>query len=149
MPGTITVSVRGDMSPLRKELKRVASTPVNLRFDSAPLGRIKGDLGEFEKSLAASNARVLAFGASAGIIMGVQSAFREMVNSALEVEKKLTEVNTVLNTSNTELQRFGSSLFDVARNIPIKTIPQPIKILKVITSSRNILPHRIPNIGKR
>jgi hypothetical protein len=40
-------------------------------------------------------------------------------------------------------------LFDVARNIPIKTIPQPIKILKVISSSKNILPHRIPNIGRK
>ena len=36
-----------------------------------PLGRINGQLGEFEKSLDASNARVLAFGASAKIYHGV------------------------------------------------------------------------------
>ena len=116
MPGSVTVHVHGDTSPLRKELKRLSKVPVDINFGGAPLGKIKGDLGEFEKSLAASNARVLAFGASAGIIMGVQQAFADMVRSSIEVEKKLTEINTVLNTSNAELQRFGSGLFDIAKN---------------------------------
>ena len=81
MPGSVTVHVHGDTSPLRKELKRLSKVPVDINFGGAPLGKIKGDLGEFEKSLAASNARVLAFGASAGIIMGVQQAFADMVKA--------------------------------------------------------------------
>ena len=90
--------------------------PVDVNFGGAPLGKIKGDLGEFEKSLAASNARVLAFGASAGLIMGVQTAFSEMVKSAVEVEKALIEINTVLNTSQTSLKAFGNELFEIAKN---------------------------------
>ena len=96
MPGSVTVKVHGDLSPLEKKLKGLSRVPVSVNFDGAPLGRIKGDLGEFEKSLAASIARVLAFGASAGLIMGVQDAFRQMVSSAVEVVKSLTEIKDIL-----------------------------------------------------
>ena len=116
MPGSVTVNVYGDTSPLRKELKKISRMPVDVNFGGAPLGKIKGDLGEFEKSLAASNARVLAFGASAGLIMGVQTAFSEIVKSAVEVEKALIEINTVLNTSQTSLKAFGNELFEIAKN---------------------------------
>ena len=61
-----------------------------------PLGRINGQLGEFEKSLDASNARVLAFGASAGAILAVKKAFVVTVKSAIEVEKSLQDINVIL-----------------------------------------------------
>ena len=79
-----------------------------------PLGRINGQLGEFEKSLDASNARVLAFGASAGAILAVKKAFTATVSSMIEVEKALTDINVILNTSTTNLKKFGSDLFTVA-----------------------------------
>lgn len=79
-----------------------------------PLGRINGQLGEFEKSLDASNARVLAFGASAGAILAVRKAFTATVKSMIEVEKSLQDINVVLNTSTTNLKKFGSDLFSVA-----------------------------------
>ena len=79
-----------------------------------PLGRINGQLGEFEKSLDASNARVLAFGASAGAILAVKKAFTATVASMIEVERSLQDINVILNTSTTNLKKFGSDLFTIA-----------------------------------
>jgi TP901 family phage tail tape measure protein len=81
----------------------------------SPLGRIRGELGEFDKSLAASNARVLAFGASAGSIFLVERAIRALVSSTVEVERELAQINTLLRLSSENLKTFGGELFDVAR----------------------------------
>jgi TP901 family phage tail tape measure protein len=83
---------------------------------SQPLGRITGQADEFTKSMSAANARVLAFGASVGIINAVSNAFAGLIKSTIEVEKSLTEINTVLNTSQDGLQKFGDRLFQVAKN---------------------------------
>ena len=69
---------------------------------------------EFEKSMAAANARVIAFGASAGLILQVQRALKETVRATIEVEKSLTDINVVLNTNTKGLEKFGDSLFKIA-----------------------------------
>jgi len=79
-----------------------------------PLGRINGQLGEFEKSLDASNARVLAFGASAGAILAVKKAFTATVKAAIEVEKSLQDINVILGATSANLKKFGSELFEIA-----------------------------------
>ena len=79
-----------------------------------PLGRINGQLGEFEKSLDASNARVLAFGASAGAILAVKKAFTATVKAAIEVEKSLKDINVILGATSQNLRKFGSDLFEIA-----------------------------------
>ena len=116
---TVTVDVRGDTKPLKREIDKLAGKKVSLNLDSknfsAPLGKIKGDLGEFDKSLAASNARVLAFGASAGAIYILQRALSETVKSTIAVEKALAEVNVILGASEKSLARFGNELFNVAK----------------------------------
>ena len=81
-----------------------------------PLGRISGSVSEFEKSLEAANARVVAFGASAGSIFIVQKALQSLVKSTIDVEKSLIEINTLLDLSSSELSRFGDRLFQVASN---------------------------------
>ena len=58
---------------------------------------VKAD--EFSKSMEASNARVIAFGASAGLIMGVDRALKAMVASAIKVEKAMMDVNIVMNAT--------------------------------------------------
>ena len=60
---------------------------------------------EFSKSLEASNARVIAFGASAGLIMNVDRALRAMVKTTIQVEKAMADVNVVMNVSNKQLDR--------------------------------------------
>jgi len=70
---------------------------------------------EFNKSLEASNARVIAFGASAGLIMQVDRALKAMVSSALKVEKAMADVNVVMNASVKTLDQFGKGMFKVAK----------------------------------
>ena len=81
-----------------------------------PLGRMSAKANEFTKSLEASNARVIAFGASAAIIGGVTTSFAQLFIQAQKVEKILTDINVVLGTTASNLQRFGDDLFKVARN---------------------------------
>jgi hypothetical protein len=81
-----------------------------------PLGRITGQADEFTKSMEAANARVFAFGASVGIINSVSSAFSSLVKNTIAVEKSLTEINSVFQKSSSELDKFGNSLFNVAKN---------------------------------
>ena len=89
-------------------------TGLDTKSFSQPLGKIKGQLGEFEKSLEASNARVVAFGASAGSIYLLTDAFKSMVKSTIDVEKTLADINTVINASEKDIQSFGNTIFDVA-----------------------------------
>lgn len=83
---------------------------------SLALGKLSGQASEFEKSLAAANARVLAFGASAGIIAGVSMAIRGMVSETIKVEKTLTDINVLLGKSSKGIEQFGNSLFSIAKS---------------------------------
>ena len=64
---------------------------------SQPLGRITGKADEFTKSMEAANARVLAFGASVGVLGAITKAFKDLVTTTIEVEKQLANINTILN----------------------------------------------------
>ena len=79
-----------------------------------PLGRITGQVTEFEKSMEAANARVLAFGASAGSIYVIKSAFDKLVSSTIEVEKALADINVVLGLGSTSLKSFSNEMFKAA-----------------------------------
>ena len=86
---TLGVNTRAAEAAIdRLSRKKVHLGGVNSRNFTVPLGRIQGQLGEFNKSLMASNARVLAFGASAGAIMAVSKGFTELVKATINVEKK-------------------------------------------------------------
>jgi TP901 family phage tail tape measure protein len=100
--------------PLRLNLQ--VSGGNNLRSLSQPLGRITGDLTQFQSSLDASVARVLAFGASASVMAGVGTAMRKLVEVGIEVEKTLTDINVVFQLSQSELSKFSSGMFEVARS---------------------------------
>ena len=83
---------------------------------SQPLGRITGRADEFTKSMEAANARVLAFGASVGVLTTVTRAFKELVTTTISVEKQLTSINTILGGTASSLSEFSSEIFNVARN---------------------------------
>lgn len=89
---------------------------INGRSFTQPLGRITAQANEFTKSLEASNARVIAFGASVGIINAVSDAFKGLVAETVKFEKTLADINVILNASNSSLQKFGDNLFRVAKN---------------------------------
>lgn len=90
--------------------------PAGFQNLAQPLGKITGLATEFEKSIAASNARVLAFGASVGIINGVQNALSDLVKSGIEVQKTLTEIGAISGQSGDQLRKFGNDIFDAAKN---------------------------------
>ena len=118
----LEIDVVANIRAAQKQIEALVSKPYTLNFNSkgggfaAPLGKIKGQLGEFEKSLEASNARVIAFGASASAIYAVEKALSESVKAAIEVEKALKDINVILNLTDKSLAQFGTSLFDIAKN---------------------------------
>lgn len=122
---TITLGVRADLTQFEQDILSATAKatarmkPINLQLNngvSQPLGKITGDISQFNKSLDAASARVLAFSASVGIINGVVKGFRDLVKETIAVEKALTDINVVLNTNQQGLDNFSNSLFDIARN---------------------------------
>lgn len=86
-----------------------------LRSLSQPLGRLTGQADEFTKSLDAANARVLAFGASVGVVNAVSNAFKALVNSTIEVEKAITEISVVGDQFNGKTKQLSQGLFNIAK----------------------------------
>jgi TP901 family phage tail tape measure protein len=116
-----TISVGADTRQLEKDIQSALSRDFkfkgfNEKAFTQPLGRITGASNEFQKSLDASNARVIAFGASAGSIFAVEKAFVNLIKSTIDVEKSLTDINIILNTTSKGLEKFGADLFTVAKD---------------------------------
>jgi TP901 family phage tail tape measure protein len=82
---------------------------------SQPLGRLTGQADEFTKSLDAANARVLAFGASVGVVNAVTSAFKSLVSSTIEVEKAITAISIVGDKFTGKTKELGQGLFKIAK----------------------------------
>ena len=121
MQADINAIVGADTRLLDEQLRKLAAKPYKLNFSisqdaTGALGKIRSQLGEFDRSLAASNARVLAFGASAGAMYGVTRSLKEMVRVTVDVEQKMTSINSILQAGRTEFQKFGNSLFKIARD---------------------------------
>ena len=96
--------------------KNKINLKINERQFRQPLGRITSDLNDFESAMKASNARVLAFGASTAVLGGVVKAFKDVADATLQVEKNLADINRILNLSVGSLQKFSTQLFDISRN---------------------------------
>jgi TP901 family phage tail tape measure protein len=118
----ISVDVGGNTAKLRQQINQVAKQPLVIdvqagaRGAAQPLGKLSGQITEIDKSLAAANARVIAFGAAAGSIFALQNAVVSLFQSFVNTEKKLQDINVILNLSQKNLASFGSSLFDIAGN---------------------------------
>ena len=115
------ISVGADTRQLERDIQSALSKDFkfkgfNEKAFTQPLGRITGAANEFQKSLDASNARVIAFGASAGLIYTVEKAFTDLIKTTIDVQKSLTDINVILNTNSEGLAKFGQRLFDIAKN---------------------------------
>jgi TP901 family phage tail tape measure protein len=99
------------LSQVRRAMTSGAGAGKQMEF---ALGRITGKANEFQKSLDASAARVVAFGATAGVLHNLSGAFKRLLSSAIEVEHALTEINTLLTLSSKDLAKFSADLFRVA-----------------------------------
>ena len=128
MAQAVTLTVGGDTRALLKEVdKALKLIDQKLEKTGRAGGKSTHVLGsglssataeaqKFDKSMNAAYARVLAFGASAGIINKVTQAFSSLVSSTIEVEKSLKDINVILGASAKGLERFSSGLFKVAKD---------------------------------
>jgi TP901 family phage tail tape measure protein len=78
------------------------------------LGRISSDVDMFSKSIEAASARVAAFGATVSIYYAITRGIQGLIRETINFEKRLADVNVILNVSSSQLKRFGSDLFTVA-----------------------------------
>jgi TP901 family phage tail tape measure protein len=78
------------------------------------LSAATANANEFTKALNASHARVLAFGASAGVVYGVARAMSEVVKSTIDVEKSLKDINVILGETTSGMEKMGHKLFQIA-----------------------------------
>ena len=104
-------ALQTSLSGLTRNTQNFNKNPIISKNFTQPLGKITGAANEFTKSLEASNARVLAFGASAGAIFAVQKAMSELVKTTISVEQALTDINVLLNVSNKDFKKFSDGLF--------------------------------------
>jgi TP901 family phage tail tape measure protein len=88
---------------------------INEKGFRQPLGRITGDLDKFESALAASNARVIAFGASTAVIGGITKAFKELATTTIRVQKAFIDINRILSVSNAQFDKFSTELFNIGK----------------------------------
>jgi len=92
-------------------------------MDSNSLNRIQSQITntlskttrDFDSNLQRAEKRILSFTSVAGIIYTVQKGFTELVKSTIEIEKSLTDINVIVNTSSREMKKFGDELFKVAK----------------------------------
>jgi TP901 family phage tail tape measure protein len=113
-----TLKVTLDSRGAEQQIQQLTSRNygIKLNIDSQPLGRITGQLSEFNKSMDAANARVVAFGASAGAIAILEKSFSALISSTIEVQKSLKDIQVVMEASDAVIAKFGKNLFEVAKN---------------------------------
>ena len=114
----VTQKVDAALARIRSQAKGVnfGDGARSLEKLSRPLGRITGQASEFQKSLEASNARVLAFGASVAVINKLSQAFGALVANTIKIEASFAKINTILGGTEQELRQFGDGIFRVAQN---------------------------------
>ena len=123
--GTIDIGINVPAAEIRKAEQQLGAlfnkaqsfnkNPIVSKNFTQPLGRITGAANEFNKSLEASNARVIAFGASAGAIFAVQSAMSALVKTTIQVEQQLKNIEVLLGATDKEFRRFSEGLYKTAQ----------------------------------
>ena len=126
MAEDIRISVGADTTQMESQIAnaaRKATVVIRPTIDSkglekisAPLGRITGQADEFSKSMEAANARVLAFGASVGVLNAVAKSFQNIVTASTQVEASLKEIQVATGETSGNLEKLGKGIFEVARS---------------------------------
>ena len=113
--GSVTTTLDLDTRKAIQQYNRFQQTVSRGRGRDSVFGAISGDAREFESSLGKATNRVVAFGAAAAIFAGVAQATRAFAASIIEVDKNLAAINVNLGQSAEGLKKFGSNLFEIAR----------------------------------
>ena len=120
----LNLSVAFNPIDLQNAINSVINRQYNIRGINTssirrPLGSITAAASEFEKSMEAANARVLAFGATAGSIYVVKKAFDLLVSSTVDVERQMVEINSILGLTSKQLGQFSSDIFSAANSVSV------------------------------
>ena len=120
----LNLSVAFNPVDLQNAINSVINRQYNIRGINTssirrPLGSITAAASEFEKSMEAANARVLAFGATAGSIYVVKKAFDLLVSSTVDVERQMVEINSILGLTSKQLGQFSSDIFSAANSVSV------------------------------
>jgi TP901 family phage tail tape measure protein len=122
-PVTVNANLNFNPASVRAAGNQVQSAFGNINLPSRAvnnfnnsLGRITGQASEFDKSINAATARVFAFGAAVSIINGISTAFKALISSTIEVEKRITEIGSIIGGTAEQLGQFKTAIFDVAKN---------------------------------
>lgn len=124
MPDAASVILQIDDREALKTLARIDAKAIsqferngyklNLKASSLPLGRITGDFDKFSASIEAAASRVLAFTATTTAVYGLATAINRLFTDSIKLEKQLSIIQSILQTSPSNLQKFSSALFDIA-----------------------------------
>ena len=79
------------------------------------LGRITGQADEFSKSMAAANARVIAFGASVGVINLATKAFQGLIKTSIDVEDQIKKISLSGGETYKNLSQVSKGLFEITK----------------------------------
>ncbi len=102
-----TRSVSSALSSVSKGI----SIPVTL-----PLGRLTGDVKQFEKSLDAATARVISFTTATKILYGIGGALRRITTDAIQVEYAMARISSILKTTSEDTKKFKNDLFALSNS---------------------------------
>lgn len=96
--------------------KKYRDAALSLRAYGNAFDSLKDKTSSFSKAMEAANDRVIAFGAATLTINGVRNAFFAMLQVTRDVQKSLKELQVISEASDSELKKYSTSLFEVARN---------------------------------
>lgn len=102
-----------DIAQISKRISKAGTFQINDKA-SAPLGRITGNVKDFDSSLNAATQRVVAFGAAAAVFNVLQNAFSNLVKSVINVEDSLAKINVNLGQSKEQIAGFADEIFKAA-----------------------------------
>jgi TP901 family phage tail tape measure protein len=116
----VTANAQGVYDEIIRQARRAEAIvkKIPLRIETKDLGGFKtltADIDRFDKSVSRMSAVIVTFGQAAAVIFGIQNAFAAMVKSAINVEKKLTDINVIAKGSTNSLQKLSDGLFSIAK----------------------------------
>ena len=101
-PINISVNTKGLASSLRG-------------LNNLPLGKFSKDANNFEASISAATARVVAFSATAGGLFAVGKALTDLVRTAIDVEQKFKEIQVLTSSTTESFKQFEKGVFAASR----------------------------------
>lgn len=107
----LNTELRLDESKLRQSINRIEQ---QLKF-RGPFANMATDVSRFDHELTRATQRVITLGTAFQLLGSAARTIREIAASTVQVEKALTDINSVFRLTNENLSKFSGTLFNIAR----------------------------------